>query len=458
MQVPTVSQDDLLGDEVLRSFLLPDGIPDFSAPAASNPLSPFHSSYLSADLREQRADSGLLPTDWWLQHDSGQLGQHQYDNQLRQTPLLSSNPLARYQPSRSQESASSSGAAAVGNDQQGDHRDESAPQESIGGAGEDDFDLQNASPSQSFRALDPNDPKQRARAAQKRFRTRQKERTRTQQKQLEELTGKMKELMQEKAALTTRNKILEAVVVLNTRHEKRLHANQEIMQREQCMLMGELAQFVNALEHRSDLKGSTVEQWTMGQYMDHVFPRYIARCKALLSKGGEAAQQEIDSLVCMRREMEDRKALFSCYYWALYCWNREERSSLEAVPPPPAIWQAILEGLKLSEQQEDFIVSARKEMIERLHEIADERRSILSSIAMLVVQSSPEVWQASLEMQQLQRSLGQERLAVHTFLFTVCQEVLTTQQEAFLDAAAYPWWPDILCWLEEQGSGSNAAW
>lgn len=36
-----------------------------------------------------------------------------------------------------------------------------------------------------------------------------------------------------------------------------------------------------------------------------------------------------------------------------------------------------------------------------------------------------EVWQASLEMQQLQRNLGQERLAVHTFLFTVCQEVGT---------------------------------
>lgn len=49
-------------------------------------------------------------------------------------------------------------------------------------------------------------------------------------------------------------------------------APQEIMQREQCMLMGELAQFVNALEHRSDLTGTTVEHWTMGQYMDHVFP------------------------------------------------------------------------------------------------------------------------------------------------------------------------------------------
>ncbi|KAK9813731.1 hypothetical protein WJX73_005548 [Symbiochloris irregularis] len=330
--------------------------------------------------------------------------------------------------------ASSSGAAGVGNGQRGDHRGESVPQDPTGAAGEDDFDLQNASPSQSFTALDPNDPKDRVQAAQKRLRTRQKERTRTQQKQLEELTGKMKELMQEKAALTTRKKILAAVVVLNTRHQERLHANQERMQREHCMLMGELAPFVNALEQRSDLKGSTVEQWTMGQYMDHVSPRYIARCKALLSKGGEAAQQEIDSLVCMRRELE-------------------ERSSLEAVPPPTAIWQAILEGLKLSEQQEDFIVSARKEMIERLHEIADERRSILSSVAMLVVQSSPEVWQASLEMQQLQRSLGQERLAVHTFLFTVCQAVLTTQQEALLDAAAYPWWPDmwhISCLLSQR--------
>ena len=38
------------------------------------------------------------------------------------------------------------------------------------------------------------------------------------------------------------------------------------------MLMGELATFVNALEHRTDLTARTVELWTMGQYMDHVFP------------------------------------------------------------------------------------------------------------------------------------------------------------------------------------------
>ena len=36
---------------------------------------------------------------------------------------------------------------------------------------------------------------------------------------------------------------------------------------------------------------------------------------------------------------------------------------------------------------------------------------------------SQEEWQQSREFQQLQSNLGQERKAVHTFLFTVCDEV-----------------------------------
>lgn len=46
---------------------------------------------------------------------------------------------------------------------------------------------------------------------------------------------------------------------------------QEIMAREQGMLMEELAHFVNVVEGRSELTGQDVQEWTMGQYMDHVF-------------------------------------------------------------------------------------------------------------------------------------------------------------------------------------------
>lgn len=74
--------------------------------------------------------------------------------------------------------ASSSGAAGAGNGFQADFKEEVATAPDFTGGttpGEDELGLQNASPSQSFRGgLDPNDPKQRARAAQKRFRTRQK--------------------------------------------------------------------------------------------------------------------------------------------------------------------------------------------------------------------------------------------------------------------------------------------
>lgn len=46
--------------------------------------------------------------------------------------------------------------------------------------------------------------------------------------------GRYDGYVQEKSALQTRNKILETVVVLNTRHEKRLHCNQ-VDQHQLCL-------------------------------------------------------------------------------------------------------------------------------------------------------------------------------------------------------------------------------
>lgn len=44
----------------------------------------------------------------------------------------------------------------------------------------------------------------------------------------------------------------------------------------------------------------------------------------------------------LQGEMEDRKALFSCYYWALYCWNKEEMQTTHRSPPPASLWFTIL--------------------------------------------------------------------------------------------------------------------
>jgi hypothetical protein len=42
-----------------------------------------------------------------------------------------------------------------------------------------------------------------------------------------------------------------------------------------------------------------------------------------------------------QREHEKRRALFSCYYWAIYCWNLEELKTA-GEPPGREFWRAIL--------------------------------------------------------------------------------------------------------------------
>lgn len=46
----------------------------------------------------------------------------------------------------------------------------------------------------------------------------------------------------------------------------------------------------------------------------------------------------------LQRDHEERRALFSCYYWAIYSWNREEMAAGGA-PPGDSTWKAALVGL-----------------------------------------------------------------------------------------------------------------
>lgn len=61
--------------------------------------------------------------------------------------------------------------------------------------------------------------------SQKRFRARQRERARDSAAQMEALSAQMGRLMQEKAELETRNRILEQVVKLNVDHVEQLQSH-----------------------------------------------------------------------------------------------------------------------------------------------------------------------------------------------------------------------------------------
>eukprot|EP00884_Botryococcus_braunii_P004529 jgi/Botrbrau1/14077/Bobra.182_3s0024.1 len=170
----------------------------------------------------------------------------------------------------------------------------------------------------------------------------------------------MNALMSEKAALESRNRVLEQVVKLNIDHEKKLHCHKEIMSREQELLLEELAAFRGRVEGVPAAPLSEAKDWTMSAWLDSIFPRYMQRLKVLLteSKGSSSesslAAAELQALVATRRVQEGRRALFSCFYPAVYSWNREEMEG-GATPPASSHWAAVLEGLRLTREQEQKV-------------------------------------------------------------------------------------------------------
>ncbi|KAK9818695.1 hypothetical protein WJX74_008215 [Apatococcus lobatus] len=289
---------------------------------------------------------------------------------------------------------------------------------------------------------------QRNRLAQRKFRVRQKERMKSTKEQLEAMTAEMNQLRMEKSQLETRTRILEQVVKLNTVHEARLHATSEIMSREQELLLEELATFVDLVDGKpaGTHRTADAKQWTMHEVMESIFPRYIDKLKALLSQSGEQesspAYGELNHLVNTRREHEKRRALFSCFYWAVYSWNLHEMRAAQS-PPTTAAWSIILNQLQLTEAQELGLLRAQQHLITRLQAVGMERSHILSAVGLELLQTSQGAWHLCSSVQQLQRNFGQEREAVFQFLFTFCDEMLTAQQEARLEAASFPWCPDF---------------
>lgn len=157
--------------------------------------------------------------------------------------------------------------------------------------------------------------------------------------------------------------------------------------------------------------------------------------------------------------------------------------------------------MQLTSQQASKVLTARRCLLEKLRKVGQERRQLLSALGLQLLQTPQDRWAQSPPVQRLQNNLGQERAAASAFLFStidevktctqpvfdlytpayskardqavarplvqlhnspvlaqllscclhltgvtalhVCLQVLTIQQEAFLDSHSYPWCPDI---------------
>ena len=63
-----------------------------------------------------------------------------------------------------------------------------------------------------------------------------------------------------------------------------------------------------------------------------------AGCDAQL-QGLTISQHEVS--LCVQRMHEERRALFSCFYWAVFAWNREQLAAAGR-PPDASFWTALV--------------------------------------------------------------------------------------------------------------------
>jgi hypothetical protein len=84
----------------------------------------------------------------------------------------------------------------------------------------------------------------------------------------------------------------------------------------------------------------------------------------------------------LQREHEDRRALFSCYYWACHSWNLHRQQQQQLQPPGPGLWRQLLASLQLSRQQQAAWLAARSELLRELQAVAAEWREVLASLAL----------------------------------------------------------------------------
>lgn len=46
-------------------------------------------------------------------------------------------------------------------------------------------------------------------------------------------------------------------------------------------------------------------------------------------------------MLAVQRKHEERRSLFSCFYWAIFSWNSQEMAAAGA-PPPRSLWGNVL--------------------------------------------------------------------------------------------------------------------
>lgn len=338
--------------------------------------------------------------------------------------------------------------------------------------------------------------RQKNRDAQRRFRQRQRENICGAQKAVNELMSKMQTLEWEVQQEKLSARVIMEYLHLEDSHIKCLTALPEVREAQQRVMLEHLQKSMSFFGRTDNVTHWTVKYWIQWFGME-----FIPALRDLLAKAevGAKSMACLCNLVCRRRSNLSRVARFSSWPWMMYAWNIEACNSLPSMQHPGLEqWTCILEALKLSEDQEEGLLKAHTRLRQQFAIAIKEKKCVVSafegnsrvdggqtpratgdsegqkvlsktesgqSLASSSSQESLTTHYGGFQVEGidwgpqgyalrvLRRFLEGERWAVYSFLCTVLDEILTPEQEAVLETAAYPFqadWHTMICILSLQ--------
>lgn len=313
-----------------------------------------------------------------------------------------------------------------------------------------------------------NPTREKNKRAQKRFRERRKAKLQEMKEQLELITEEMSRLTAENSDLMNRSRILEQVLCFRDEHVRFLQDEQRVFDSTTLCLQG-------TVDDPSDEHSATVEELAAklcdpalvtskaGSLLVAYWKMFVRELSLLLatydialvyndSKGKEEALTKIAAAVDKGVQVCMQTAILHPTSLQVLITATLDNGKRDVSADDTRFWTAVVDRMKLTQEQEGQIVSLKEIFLSRMEKIESTRQRSLGKLHLVgasktdrretlqsVVSETIEVKQAT---QEVKHSLFEEHMCAVEFLGTILKNILSPLQKARCIVESYPFYPD----------------
>ncbi|CAL8464698.1 g4233 [Coccomyxa elongata] len=266
--------------------------------------------------------------------------------------------------------------------------------------------------------------------AQQRYRVRQKEKTQDYKKQLDELSNKVEQLMQEKASLEKGTELLEKVVRMKDEEIENAQENTEEALPYQNDEMRAAIHAVNEIVYCSDNPMTMDELRTVGASQIEAFHKRMVTFLALqLTKPdvGEAGSPTSELVIKVVNLVRTIKMMFLRLNYPFMRRTELAFGHLRVPPHDHPAWTKAVANAGITSEQRQLLLASHSLLLERMDTIMKNRKAIVSAVTSALRQKgTPTVMEAA-------REGGSECYGELSKVSAALQANLAQEQQAFID-------------------------